>query len=169
MIAALKNRFLGWFERYMMKREDRLKGPNHEYSFCNKCHYVHEYRTHEKKVFVRCRSCRHVYLKRDMTAREHTDMLNYEINEAISTAKKALPARNGANNMVNDGKKFLSNKERVAYIRYCENMTQYYREDKFIQFHLLDDFELMQYVDVYKYDEATPSPLDEVCDGKGGK
>lgn len=155
-------------DAFFEKREMKRKGPNHEFEFCQKCKYVHEYRLHERKLFVRCRSCRHVYLKRDMTAREHTDMLNYQINESQEAAKTE-PARMGAIEMENDGKKFLSNKERIAYIRYCENMTQFYRLDKYVQFHMLDDFELMEYVDLYRYDEGMASPLDEVCDGKGGK
>uniref|UniRef100_UPI0020BD7941 hypothetical protein n=1 Tax=Staphylococcus aureus TaxID=1280 RepID=UPI0020BD7941 len=119
MIEAL----MTWIENYMQKREERRKGVTHEFEFCHKCKYVHEYRLHERKVFLRCRSCRHVYLKRDMTAREHTDMLNYQLQlpEVVSDE----PARMGATQMVNDGKHFLSNKERSAYIQYCENMTQF--------------------------------------------
>lgn len=155
-----------WVENYLTAWEQKKKFDPEAYEFCNKCRYVHEYRLHERKLFVRCQACRHVHSKRDMTNREYKDILNYELNDSKNNVEE-VPARMGATVMENDGKKFLSNKERIAYIRYCENMTQYYRADKFIQFHMLDDFELMEYVDCYRYDEGTASVLDEVCDGKG--
>lgn len=151
------------FEEMMSEYEERRKGVTRQFTFCVRCHYVHEYRLDEQMVFIRCRSCKHVHSKRDMTAREHTDILHYETQQPIDTT----PARQGENVMENDGKKFLSNKERTAYVKYCENMTQYYRADKNVQFQFLDDWELVEYVEAYKYDEAMPSILDEVCDGKG--
>ncbi len=169
MIGILLKKIMEYLDEYLAIREERRKGFNHEFEFCHKCQYVHEYRVEERQVFVRCRSCRHVHLKRDMTAREHTHMLHYELQSTTEDVETIEPARMGATEMVNDGKRFLNAKERKAYIGYCENMTQFYRGDKYVQFHILDDFELMEYVEAYRHDEATESVLDEICDGKGGK
>lgn len=160
------------FDILMEKWENKRKGANHEHEFCGKCVYTFEYRTNERLVFIRCKSCRHVHKKRPMTGRELVDMLEYQEQEeaaqnAIAVAVKP-EERNGGHVMPNeeqeltDEQKCQRERKRKRQQRFCEDMTQYYPLDKNIQFHLLSDDELQSYVDCYKYDQSCSTCLDEL-------
>lgn len=160
------------FDILMEKWENKRKGANHEHEFCENCVYVHEYRTDDRLVFIRCKSCRHVVKKRQMTARELVDMLEYEEQEAAAntttTVAEKPEDRNGGRTMQNEEQELTENEKlkrqqkRKRQRRFCEDMTQYYPLDKNIQFQLLSDEELQGYVDAYKYDQSCSTCLDEL-------
>lgn len=120
------------------------------------CHIVFEYRR-DHMVYLRCVRCMRVYKKRPMDHREKTDYHARLIASIIDVESQKARSKT----MVNDGSRFLSRREREGHIEYCEGMTQYYRTDKHVQFHLLDDFQLLEYVENYKYDQSLSCCLDE--------
>lgn len=150
----------------LSKWENKRKG-HESHEFCENCVYTHEYRTDERMVYIRCKSCLHVTKKRPMTGKELVDMLHYaeleEKQSAVAVTSALEPdERNGGHHvMVNDGSKYMTVKERKRKIAFCEDMTQYYRTDKNVQFHLLPDCELQAYVDMYTYDQNLTTCLDE--------
>lgn len=130
------------FEEMMSDYEEKRKGNIRQFTFCNRCKYVHEYRIDEKMVFLRCKSCLHVHSKRDMSAREHTDILQYELQQPTQTE----PVRQGATQV---GKK-LSEEERTFYIQHCIKASPFYREGNLIDYECLDDSKLIKVYEYYK-------------------
>lgn len=120
------------------------------------CHIVFEYRA-DHMVYLRCVRCMRVYKKRPMDAREKSDYHDHVIASIIDV--KSQKAR--AETMENDGTRFLNTREREGHVAFCEGMLEHYHEDQNVQFHLLDDFELLEYVEAYKFDQKQISCLDE--------
>lgn len=144
---------------YEIKRRNGKRRPLLQVPLCRTpkhCHVVFEYRP-DHMVYLRCVRCMRVYKKRPMDHREKSDYHDRVIASIIDV--KSQKAR--SQTMENDGSKFLHKKEREGHVEFCEGMTQYYREDVNVQFHLLDDFELLEYVDAYKFDQNFECCLDE--------
>lgn len=147
--------------------EEKRKGKE-SHEFCENCIYSHEYRIEDRMVYIRCKTCLHVTKKRPMTGKELVDMLHYQEQEELAekltqTSTLEPDERNGGHPaMENDGTKYMTDKERKRKIAFCEDMTQFYRTDKNVQFHLLPDYELQAYVDMYKYDQQCETCLDEM-------
>lgn len=144
---------------YEDKRKNGKKRPLLQVPLCETekhCHVVFEYRA-DHMVYLRCTRCMRVHKKRPMDAREMSHYHDRLIASIIDV--KSQKARSKA--MENDGTKFLNTRERDGHVAFCEGVLKHYHEDQNVQFHLLDDFELLEYVEAYKFDQGLKSCLDE--------